>query len=69
MDTNINNLHAASDMLRDFYAFDSRLCQLYVAIYGDSAETNALLRTETDRVETLIKQMIETAALECVAAA
>lgn len=63
-----NHLHAASDMLRDFYAFDSRLCRLYVAIYGDTDdETTAILRRETDRVETLIKRMIEVAALEASA--
>lgn len=51
-------------MLRDFYAFDSRLSRLYVAIYGDSVETNTILRRETDRVEALIKDMISTAAIE-----
>lgn len=68
MDTN-TNLHAATDMLRDFYAFDARLCQLYTAIHGDTSdEVGARLRSETDHVEALIKQMIETAALEASAA-
>lgn len=68
MDTN-TNLHAATDMLRDFYTFDARLCQLYTAIHGDTSdEAGARLRTETDHVEALIKQMIETAALEASAA-
>ena len=62
--SNTTNLHAASDMLRDFYAFDSRLCRLYVEIYGDSVETNALLRRGTDHVDSIIKGMIEAAALE-----
>lgn len=68
MDTN-TNLHAATDMLRDFYTFDARLCQLYTAIHGDTSdEAGARLRTETDHVEALIKEMIETAALEASAA-
>lgn len=68
MDTN-TNLHAATDMLRDFYTFDARLCQLYTAIHGDTSdEAGARLRMETDHVEALIKQMIETAALEASAA-
>lgn len=63
MDTN-TNLHAATDMLRDFYTFDARLCQLYTAIHGDASDaTSAMLRSKTDHVEALIKQMIETAAL------
>lgn len=66
MEVNTTNLHAASDMLRDFYAFDSRLSRLYVEIFGDSVETNTVLRRETDHVEALIKDMIETAAIEGV---
>ena len=68
MDTN-TNLHAATDMLRDFYNFDARLCQLYTAIHGDTSDAaTARLRSETDHVEALIKEMIETAALEASAA-
>jgi len=59
------NLQAASTLLRDFYTFDNRLCNLYASIHGDTSdETAAMLRQETDHVESLIKQMIETAALD-----
>lgn len=59
-----NLLQEASVLLRDFYELDARISRLYSKINDDkSDETSAKLRNETNHVEAIIKDMIETAAL------
>lgn len=63
--TTNDNLIAATILLREYYAFDARLTSLYYVINNDSSdETSAMLREKSDHIVGLIKEMIDTAALE-----